>query len=222
MDYGADCLTGWRSHLGSTWNGLRCWKYWWNICALRICLNQRQVMACGSKDICRMVMKLRFFIYVAQSLWRRCLFDDPFGYADEALAQNLKLAKGRSIFVDFHAEATSEKMAMAQYLDGRVSGRCGDAYACANGGLQIFTKGGTAFQCDAGMCGDYDSVIGVKKPMCRFKKFLQKVPLERLIPAPMERRHLRNIDWNEMIQAWRKILHRSVWVVRLNQTLPDF
>lgn len=110
-------------------------------------------------------------------------FDNPFRAADEAL-EGVSLGKGRSIFVDFHAEATSEKMAMAQYLDGRVSGVIGTHTHIPTADAQIF-KGGTAFQCDAGMCGDYDSVIGVRADV-PINKFLQKVPLERLIPAEGE------------------------------------
>lgn len=110
-------------------------------------------------------------------------FDNPFRAADEAL-KNLPLMHGRSIFVDFHAEATSEKMAMAQYLDGRVSAVIGTHTHVPTADAQIFNKG-TAFQCDAGMCGDYDSVIGVRSDV-PLKKFLQKVPLDRMIPADGE------------------------------------
>jgi metallophosphoesterase (TIGR00282 family) len=113
----------------------------------------------------------------------KALFDNPFRAADAAL-KAIPLGKGRSIFVDFHAEATSEKMAMAQYLDGRVSGVVGTHTHVPTADAQIFTKG-TAFQCDAGMCGDYDSVIGVRADV-PINKFLQKVPLERLIPADGE------------------------------------
>ena len=113
----------------------------------------------------------------------KSIFDNPFHAADKAL-KNIKLEQGRSIFVDFHAEATSEKMAMAQYLDGRVSGVVGTHTHVPTADAQIFTKG-TAFQTDAGMTGDYDSVIGVRADV-PLKKFLQKVPLERLIPADGE------------------------------------
>lgn len=113
----------------------------------------------------------------------KALFDNPFKAVD-ALLKTTKLGQGRSIFVDFHAEATSEKMAMAQFLDGRVSGVVGTHTHIPTADAQIFTKG-TAFQTDAGMCGDYDSVIGVRSDV-PINKFLQKVPLERLIPADGE------------------------------------
>lgn len=107
-------------------------------------------------------------------------FDNPFIAADQAL-NGIKLEKGRSIFVDFHAEATSEKMALAHYLDGRVSGVVGTHTHIPTADAQIFPQG-TAFQCDAGMCGDYNSVIGVI-PYGPVHNFLQKVPRERMTPA---------------------------------------
>jgi len=110
-------------------------------------------------------------------------FDVPFDCVDQVLA-HYPLKAGRSIFVDFHAEATSEKMAMGQYLDGRVSGVVGTHTPIPTADCQIFNKG-TAFQTDAGMCGDYDSVIGVRADV-PIRKFLRHVPLDRLIPASGE------------------------------------
>ena len=63
------------------------------------------------------------------------------------------------IFVDFHAEATSEKVAMGWHLDGRVSAVVGTHTHVPTADERIL-PGGTAFQCDAGMCGPEDSVIG--------------------------------------------------------------
>lgn len=113
----------------------------------------------------------------------KILFDNPFDKIDLVL-KDIRLQKGRSIFVDFHAEATSEKMAMGQYLDGRVSAVVGTHTHIPTADAQIFTKG-TAYQTDAGMCGDYDSVIGVRSDV-PIRKFLRQVPLERLIPATQE------------------------------------
>ncbi len=67
-----------------------------------------------------------------------------------------------AIFVDFHAEASSEKMAFAHFLDGQVSAVVGTHTHCPSADAQIL-PGGTAFQSDAGMSGDYDSVIGMQK-----------------------------------------------------------
>ncbi len=63
------------------------------------------------------------------------------------------------IFVDFHAEATSEKVAMGWHLDGKVSAVVGTHTHVPTGDERVL-PGGTAFQCDAGMCGPQDSVIG--------------------------------------------------------------
>ena len=95
--------------------------------------------------------------------------DCPFACVDAALQE---IALGRTadaIVVDFHAEATSEKCAMGQYLDGRVSVVVGSHTHIPTADARIL-KGGTAYQTDAGMCGDYNSVIGMEKeePLNRF------------------------------------------------------
>jgi metallophosphoesterase (TIGR00282 family) len=84
-------------------------------------------------------------------------------------------------FIDFHGEATSEKMAAAQYFDGRVSAVIGTHTHLPTADCLIFDKG-TAFQADAGMTGDYNSVIGVKSdvPVARF---VRKMPTDRMQPA---------------------------------------
>ena len=63
------------------------------------------------------------------------------------------------IFVDFHAEATSEKLATGRFLDGRVSAVIGTHTHVQTADAQVF-PGGTAFLCDAGMCGPRQSVLG--------------------------------------------------------------
>jgi 2',3'-cyclic-nucleotide 2'-phosphodiesterase len=64
------------------------------------------------------------------------------------------------IFVDFHAEATSEKQALGVFLDGRITGIAGTHTHAPTGDYRVL-PGGTAFQSDVGMCGDYDSVLGM-------------------------------------------------------------
>ena len=76
------------------------------------------------------------------------------------------------IILDIHAEATSEKMAMGQYLDGRVSMVIGSHSHIPTADTQVL-PGGTAYQTDAGMCGDYDSVIGMNKTNS-LNRFLKK------------------------------------------------
>jgi len=107
-------------------------------------------------------------------------FENPFHKANEIL-QNLKPSSDHTIFIDFHAEATSEKMALGQYLDGRVTAVVGSHTHIPTADCQVFNKG-TGFQSDAGMTGDYDSVIGVKAdaPIRNFKCL---VPRERMSPA---------------------------------------
>ena len=79
-----------------------------------------------------------------------------------------------AIIVDVHAEATSEKMAMGHFCDGRASLVVGTHTHVPTADAQILPNG-TAYQTDAGMCGDYDSVIGMEKeePLKRFRTKLR-------------------------------------------------
>ena len=88
------------------------------------------------------------------------LLDDPFRAADRILAEIRGVAP--VVIVDFHAEATSEKMAFAWSFDGRVSAVIGTHTHVATADARVL-PGGTAFITDAGMTGPFDSVIGVKK-----------------------------------------------------------
>jgi 2',3'-cyclic-nucleotide 2'-phosphodiesterase len=96
--------------------------------------------------------------------------DDPFRKADELIA---KLTT-KVILVDFHAEATSEKVAMGWYLDGRVTAVLGTHTHVPTADERIL-PGGTAFQTDVGMSGPYDSVIGVETELV-IRKFLTGLP----------------------------------------------
>jgi metallophosphoesterase (TIGR00282 family) len=98
--------------------------------------------------------------------------DCPFKAADHELARIP--AEVRVIFVDFHAEATSEKAAMGLYLDGRVSAVVGTHTHVASGDERIL-PGGTAFQTDAGMTGPHNGVIGMDKTSI-LRKFLDGQP----------------------------------------------
>lgn len=111
--------------------------------------------------------------------------DDPFAAMDTAL-RNQRLGKAGggnldAIIVDMHAETTSEKMAMGHYLDGRVSVVVGTHTHIPTGDAQVL-PGGTAYQTDLGMCGDYNSVIGMKKEAA-IDRFTKKMPAGRLEPA---------------------------------------
>ncbi|MQX37392.1 TIGR00282 family metallophosphoesterase [Roseospira navarrensis] len=111
--------------------------------------------------------------------------DDPFAVVQrEIAAAPLAGPPGRgahAILVDMHAEATSEKMAIGHFLDGRVSAVVGGHTHVPTADAQIL-PGGTAYQSDAGMCGDYDSVIGMVKGPAT-ERFVRKMPTERLSPA---------------------------------------
>jgi metallophosphoesterase (TIGR00282 family) len=88
------------------------------------------------------------------------LVDDPFRAADRIVDELRGTAP--VVVVDFHAEATSEKMAFAWYLDGRVAAVLGTHTHVATADARVL-PGGTAFIADVGMTGPFDSVIGVKK-----------------------------------------------------------
>ena len=109
------------------------------------------------------------------------VLDDPF----PAVAREIdacSLGRGcDAILVDFHAETTSEKMAFGHFADGRVSLVVGTHTHVPTADCQIL-QNGTAFMSDAGMCGDYDSVIGMAKEE-PIQRFLRKLPVERMRPA---------------------------------------
>jgi metallophosphoesterase (TIGR00282 family) len=86
--------------------------------------------------------------------------------------------------VDMHGEASSEKQALGHFLDGRVSLVVGTHTHVPTADHRIL-PGGTAFMTDAGMCGDYDSVIGMKKEPATLR-FVRKMPGERLTPGEGE------------------------------------
>jgi 2',3'-cyclic-nucleotide 2'-phosphodiesterase len=101
----------------------------------------------------------------------------PFRKADHILS-SIENTKVR--FVDFHAEVTSEKMAMGWYLDGRVSAVIGTHTHIPTADTRIL-PGGTAYQTDVGMTGPYDSVIGIRKELI-LERFLSALPI-RMEPA---------------------------------------
>ena len=96
-------------------------------------------------------------------------FDDPFSAIDAVLKAHPMGGLVQASLVDIHCEATSEKMAMGHYCDGRASVVVGSHTHVPTADAMILNKG-TAYQTDAGMCGDYDSVIGMDKeePLRRF------------------------------------------------------
>jgi len=118
------------------------------------------------------------------------LFMDPLDCPFVALNRLLPKAGGPkaggadAVLVDLHGEATSEKMALGHWCDGRSSLVVGSHTHAPTADAQIL-PGGTAYQTDAGMCGDYDSVIGMEK-VAAVERFVRKLRGERLVPASGE------------------------------------
>lgn len=110
--------------------------------------------------------------------------DDPFQAVEKELAKHRLGTTVDGILIDIHAEASSEKMAMGHYADGRATLVVGTHTHIPSADAQIL-PGGTAYQTDAGMCGDYDSVIGMRKEIS-LQRFLRKMPGERMTPAEGE------------------------------------
>jgi metallophosphoesterase (TIGR00282 family) len=108
-------------------------------------------------------------------------YDDPFSALDTALKPHALGGGVDALVVELHAEATSEKMALGHYLDGRVSLVVGTHSHVPTADYQILA-GGTAYQSDAGMCGDYDSVIGMEKAE-PLRRFITGMNGERFAPA---------------------------------------
>jgi 2',3'-cyclic-nucleotide 2'-phosphodiesterase len=107
------------------------------------------------------------------------VLDDPFAAVAAALAAYpLGSSAVDAIVVDFHGEATSEKMSMGHFADGRASLVVGTHSHVPTADGQVL-PGGTGYQTDAGMCGDYDSVIGMQK-QAAIARFTSKMPGERL------------------------------------------
>ena len=110
--------------------------------------------------------------------------DDPFRAVQAELARHRLGVTVQAAVLDIHAEATSEKQAIAHSFDGMLSLVVGTHTHVPTADHRIL-PGGTAFQTDAGMCGDYDSVIGMGKGVAALR-FWKKMPGERLAPAEGE------------------------------------
>lgn len=110
--------------------------------------------------------------------------DDPFRAVEDAIAHCPLGVQADAIVVDLHAEATSEMQAMGHFLDGRVSLVVGTHTHIPTADHRILA-GGTALMADAGMCGDYDTVIGMD-PGEPVNRFLTGMPTERFTPGEGE------------------------------------
>ena len=137
--------------------------------------------------------------------------DDPFRTAD-ALVAELRAGGARCIFVDMHCEATSEKNAMGHYLDGRVSAVLGSHTHIQTADERVL-YGGTAFITDVGMCGPWDSVIGLRKEAA-IERFLTQRPASFELGSGDVRLQGAIVDIDEETGHARSI-------VRVQERLPE-
>jgi metallophosphoesterase (TIGR00282 family) len=107
--------------------------------------------------------------------------DDPFAAVNREIEACPLSVASDAILIDMHAEATSEKQAMGHYVDGRASFVVGTHTHVPTSDLRVLS-GGTAYMSDAGMCGDYDSVLGMDKEE-PVQRFLTKLQRGRFEPA---------------------------------------
>ncbi len=126
-------------------------------------------------------------VLVAQVLgqvFMKRAFDDPFSAVETVLKAHPLGGTVNASLIDVHCEATSEKMAMGHYCDGRASVVVGTHTHVPTADAMILPAG-TAFQTDAGMCGDYNSVIGMQKEE-PLRRFITGMPKSRFEPAAGE------------------------------------
>lgn len=107
--------------------------------------------------------------------------DDPFACAEEQLATGGLGSEFDAVVFDFHAEATSEKICFGHFVDGRASLVVGTHTHTPTADHQILS-GGTGYMSDAGMCGNYDSSLGMDKEE-PLNRFLSKIPKGRFEAA---------------------------------------
>jgi hypothetical protein len=132
--------------------------------------------------------------------------DCPFRKADQVLGELDPAVKVR--FVDFHAEVTSEKIAMGWYLDGRVSAVVGTHTHVATADTRIL-PGGTAYQTDCGMTGPYHSVIGVETDII-LQRFLTGLPLRMEAAKEAPELHAVIVDVDETTGKARAVRRHAI------------
>jgi len=123
-------------------------------------------------------------IQVLGQVFMKRVFEDPFNNVDKILKANPIGKRADAIILDIHAEATSEKMAMGHWCDGRVSLVVGTHTHVPTSDTMLLPKG-TGYQTDAGMCGDYNSVIGME-PNEPIQRFVNGMVKNRFSPASGE------------------------------------
>ncbi len=131
--------------------------------------------------------------------------DCPFRKADDLLET---IPEIRVRFVDFHAEVTSEKVAMGWHLDGRVSAVVGTHTHIPTADTRVL-PGGTAYQTDAGMTGPYNSVIGVEKEMI-VRRFMNSMPVRMEAAKGMIELHSVIVDVDECTGKARAVRRHAI------------
>ena len=123
----------------------------------------------------------RILVMNALGLVHMASMDDPFAAVDRELESCPLGVAADAIVVDMHCEATSEKMAMGHFCDGRATLVVGTHTHVPSADHQILPAG-TAYQTDAGACADYDSVIGMDKEE-PLRRFTTRISRDRYRPA---------------------------------------
>jgi metallophosphoesterase (TIGR00282 family) len=145
------------------------------------------------------VVNLQGRVYMANT-------DCPFRKADQILAELDPSVKVR--FVDFHAEVTSEKIALGWHLDGRVSAVVGTHTHVPTADTRVLPRG-TAYQTDCGMTGPYDSVIGVETDIV-LQRFLTAVPVRMEAAKGRPELHAVIVDVDETTGKARSIRRHAI------------
>jgi len=135
--------------------------------------------------------------------------DDPFRIAKEIVAAT---DKDSIIIIDFHAEATSEKVALGHYLDGQVTAVLGTHTHVQTADEWLLPKG-TAYISEVGMCGPKDSVIGVSKEII-IKQFLTQTPQSHKVA-------LGDTIFNAVLLEVSKQTKKALKITRINETLSN-
>lgn len=146
--------------------------------------------------------------------------DDPFGCGEQILSACPLGEQADAVVFDFHAEATSEKMCFAHFVDGRASFVVGTHTHVPTADAMIL-NGGTAYMSDAGMCGDYDSSLGMEKeePLNRFITRMSKNKFEAA-PGPATLCGV-GVEISDRTGLAEKIAPLRLGP-RLSETIPEF
>ncbi|MCC7260390.1 MAG: TIGR00282 family metallophosphoesterase [Alphaproteobacteria bacterium] len=120
-------------------------------------------------------------VHALGQVFMRENLDCPFRAVEQVLKGHVLGKTVDAILVDFHAEATSEKNAMGLFLDGKVSAVVGSHTHIPTSDVRVLPNG-TAYQTDMGMCGDYNSIIGMQ-PAGPMEIFLKKMRKVKMTPA---------------------------------------